>query len=303
MVAVVPGTALGFESIDSVWLTGMPSSAGCAQPSPLCFDCDTFSVTLKFTYHTSNAPVTYKTHLWIYEDDWPSNNEVLKSWSGNVTYSSEDSTKKMDFTNVAIGVQTCADIAGLGSKGEFYARVWVESDWTDEDEDSDMYYVTDSSGALVEITETNLEPGDGYVDIGWATTLEQDNAGWNVYRSATELPLTRLNEELLPAYQYQYLFSDGKVLNGERYNYYVEDVGLDGVATRHFMGWATPSPADFDGSCRIDGQDLIWLSASIEGCEDQLGRWDYSDLNEDGVVDELDWQIFDEYYGQSMRGN
>ena len=303
VAALVPGTVFGLESIDAISLVGMPSSAGCAQPSPLCFQCDTFNITVKWNYHTSEAPVTYKTHIWIYEDDWPSSNEVLGSWTGDVMYSYVDSETTLTFTNVAIGVETCADAGGIGNKGEFYARVWIESASWDEDENSSTYYVTDSSGALVEITEMHLEPGNGNVSISWDTSLEQDNAGWNIYRSSAESEVVKINSEIIPAYQYQYSITDGPVSNGEIVYYYIEDVGTDGLSTRHYMGWAMPSPTDFDGSYRIDGQDLIFLSASIGSGEEQVGSWAFGDVNEDGTIDEYDWHMFSDYYGHSTRRN
>jgi hypothetical protein len=80
--------------------------------------------------------------------------------------------------------------------------------------------------------------GTGVV-LSWESVTESDNAGFNVYRAASpEGPWTRLNETLIASAApgsvegrvYQWL--DAAPV-GQALYYQLEDVALDGMATRH----------------------------------------------------------------------
>lgn len=81
--------------------------------------------------------------------------------------------------------------------------------------------------------------GDG-VMLAWETVSEQDNVGFNVYRSdGSEVEWKRLNDTLIPAASPGssqgnfYTWIDRMADPGSTYWYMLEDVTVDGVATQH----------------------------------------------------------------------
>ena len=109
-----------------------------------------------------------------------------------------------------------------------------------------------------------ISPADGVV-ITWETVSEQNNAGFNLYRAeSAEGPWTRLNETLIAAQApgssegRTYQWVDQPVVEaGVTLYYQLEDLALDGTATRHApVEVALPAPnavslSGFAGSAGI----------------------------------------------------
>jgi hypothetical protein len=97
---------------------------------------------------------------------------------------------------------------------------------------------------------------EGRIEVEWSTAAEVDNAGFNVYRSeGKEAVMTILNGGMIPARGdevkgAEYSYTDYAVAEGITYNYWLEDVDLDGKATLHgpvFVSTASVSgiPSEF----------------------------------------------------------
>ena len=77
---------------------------------------------------------------------------------------------------------------------------------------------------------------DGTVILEWATDMEIDNVGFNIWRSETEDgSYIKITDSLIPAQGggYQYMFTDDTVVKGKTYYYKLEDIDLSGVSTFH----------------------------------------------------------------------
>jgi len=79
-----------------------------------------------------------------------------------------------------------------------------------------------------------------HILLAWATAIEIDNLGFNVYRaSAPQGTRIRLNASLIPtqapgsAVGADYAFVDRAVEPGLAYYYWLEDVDVEGTATLH----------------------------------------------------------------------
>ena len=85
----------------------------------------------------------------------------------------------------------------------------------------------------VDLGDFYAEASDGEIVVGWRTSREKNNAGWNLYRSADGGGYARLNDALIEPYQYDYEYIDADVEAGVSYCYKLEAVELDG-STREF---------------------------------------------------------------------
>jgi hypothetical protein len=80
---------------------------------------------------------------------------------------------------------------------------------------------------------------EGRITLRWRTASEQDNLGFNVYRSdTTEGPWTKLNSDLIPGQGttskvHQYEFVDQPVERFRSYYYYLESISTAGIAERY----------------------------------------------------------------------
>jgi hypothetical protein len=105
----------------------------------------------------------------------------------------------------------------------------------------------------VELYELKGEPRRGYVVLTWSTASEQDNYGFNVYRSDSEDgAYAKINDELIPGHgttssPNSYVFADYEVAKGNTYYYKIEDVGVDGSGTLHGPV-AVPTDGDVSSS-------------------------------------------------------
>ena len=77
------------------------------------------------------------------------------------------------------------------------------------------------------------------VKLTWVTNTEIDNSGFNLYRKGKNGPLQKLNAVLIAAQQpgsssgHTYTYLDKTVKPGQTYAYYLDDVSMEGVPTRH----------------------------------------------------------------------
>jgi hypothetical protein len=89
---------------------------------------------------------------------------------------------------------------------------------------------------LVEADETT---NPGRITLRWRTASEQDNLGFNLYRSdSQDGPWTRINQELIPgqgttSQVHQYEYVDQPVERFRPYYYYLESISTQGVAERY----------------------------------------------------------------------
>jgi hypothetical protein len=96
------------------------------------------------------------------------------------------------------------------------------------------------SPLAVELASFTAQASADGVTLAWETVSETANAGFNVYRGAAATgPWQRLNAALIPAAApgssagHAYAWTDASGGPGQRYWYLLEDVALDGAATRH----------------------------------------------------------------------
>lgn len=84
-----------------------------------------------------------------------------------------------------------------------------------------------------------MNPLQTRVVIQWQTASEVNTAGFNVYRSESPAgPYAKLNERLIPPSANPlsggtYRYEDVTATPGQTFYYQLEDVELNGVATRH----------------------------------------------------------------------
>jgi hypothetical protein len=91
----------------------------------------------------------------------------------------------------------------------------------------------------VELAAFDVEAQGDDIVLSWQTATELDNLGFNIYRAdSADGPQTRVNERLIPAQGAgdvggaSYSFVDETAATGRTYYYWLEDVDVDGVATK-----------------------------------------------------------------------
>ena len=69
------------------------------------------------------------------------------------------------------------------------------------------------------------------VDLNWRTASEQDNLGFNLYRSThREGDYTQINDMMIPSNTLgEYSYKDVNILSGTRYYYKLEDINISGA--------------------------------------------------------------------------
>ena len=99
---------------------------------------------------------------------------------------------------------------------------------------------------VIELSSFTATPFRLTVIVEWSTESEIDNAGFNLYRSASEVgEYIKINASLIPAQSsptqgasYEYI--DKGVKNRRTYYYKLEDIDLNGTSTFHGPIAATP---------------------------------------------------------------
>ncbi|MFH1636597.1 MAG: hypothetical protein ABIG63_21660 [Chloroflexota bacterium] len=102
-----------------------------------------------------------------------------------------------------------------------------------------------SQQTLIELASFTATVHDGYVLLQWETISEIDNAGFNLWRSASAGgEYVKLNAKLIPAQGgpalgASYTYQDTTVTEGMTYYYKLEDVDTHGVSTLHGPAWVS----------------------------------------------------------------
>lgn len=111
---------------------------------------------------------------------------------------------------------------------------------------SSIFFFENTGETLIELSGFSARGKNGAVILQWETAAEIDNQGFNIYRAASaDGDYVKINQSLIPACGSvtggaDYSFTDTGVRNGRTYFYKLEDVDLDGNATRHGPQKATP---------------------------------------------------------------
>jgi hypothetical protein len=103
--------------------------------------------------------------------------------------------------------------------------------------------VVDSAVVLTEFTVawTSTEQGAMGMVLRWETASEVDNLGFNIYRASNQDgPWTMLNKQLIPSLVPPggpvgagYEWTDREAKQGQNIFYLLEDVDVNGTATKH----------------------------------------------------------------------
>ncbi len=102
-------------------------------------------------------------------------------------------------------------------------------------------HVLETAGCptIVDLADFSAQPGRNKITLTWKTASEIDTAGFNLYRSESEKgEYKKINEALIPSRGSstegaEYVFVDTQLKNRKRYYYTLEDIDINGTATRH----------------------------------------------------------------------
>ncbi len=142
-----------------------------------------------------------------------------------------------------MGPATSAATTGWATSQNLYATTSVAS------------FRVEVSGTTVpvELCELQGRVRQGYIVLNWSTASEEDNLGFNVYRSDTaDGVYARINDELIPGHgttlePQNYVFGDYQIETNHTYYYKIEDVAADGSTLFHGPV-AVPTGANFTSS-------------------------------------------------------
>jgi len=203
-----------------------------------CFESDNHSIGGS---GSSNTFQYYYCDQFMYEGppyDYP-------FYKAEIVYSFQTSagcnvTAGVDYSNTYLfaldsqyGCRSSSCVEGGSDSITFYAAAghlyYIVADSADPSAGSYQLSVDCDTSVGLEGFDAHAERGK--IAVEWWTSFEHDLAGWNLYRVAgDELP-TRVNEELIAPYQYDYRFIDGAAAAGREVCYYLEAVSLSGEAT------------------------------------------------------------------------
>ena len=123
----------------------------------------------------------------------------------------------------------------------------------------------------VEVREITAEMIDGEMAVRWRTSLEQGNAGWNLYRAlGVSEEYEAVNDELIEPYQYEYAFFDPDVEYETIHCYRLEAIDLEGNGQFYGPRCVTPRLAQsedgegFIGSDQGETEDSEEASAPVD---------------------------------------
>jgi Peptidase family C25 len=113
------------------------------------------------------------------------------------------------------------------------------------DTQSAVFYVL--STTLIALKYFEAIAYDSAVAVTWESTFELENLGYNIYRRVEgQGELQQINLMLIPAAAgavagAEYMFIDLTAVNGERYEYYLEDIQFDFTRRNHGPLYASPA--------------------------------------------------------------
>lgn len=139
----------------------------------------------------------------------------------------------------------------------------------------DFFYQDDfgflsASPTVVDLVDARAEVDGGHASVSWATLMERDNAGFNLYRaSALNAPRTKVNTALITGVGdgggSAYAFSDPAPLATGANYYWIEDVEYDGTVRLHDPVLVTvgveTSNVETIGSTVVEGSGLYAITA------------------------------------------
>jgi hypothetical protein len=138
--------------------------------------------------------------------------------------------------------------------------------------DERTYVLKINDPTAVTLAEFYAEQMGDYVRVTWETASELDNVGFNLWRGVSpDGPDTKLNDLLIPSQSlgnpggFTYTWDDdADLVPGTTYYYWVEDVDVNNVATRHgpvSVDFVVPTAVTLSGlqASPAAGMALPWL--------------------------------------------
>ncbi|BAP54825.1 hypothetical protein THII_0528 [Thioploca ingrica] len=108
--------------------------------------------------------------------------------------------------------------------------------------------------------------------LSWNTTIELDNAGFNVWRRIPNGPWEKINDTLIPARGEgsTYTFIDSSAILGQNYEYRLEDIDMSGSNTFHYPEGIAPmidliSPVDGAILSAVTVPVFQWNTTNYDG--------------------------------------
>ena len=161
---------------------------------------------------------------------------------------------------------------------------------------NDYEVVRSTSPLAVTLAAFTAEIVNGHVVLNWETGSELNNRGFNLWRGTSPAgPDTQLNQTLIPSQSqgnpsgFEYTWTDQSALTvGVTYYYWLEDVSIAGVVTRHgpvsitFVNPLAVSLASFDAvqvndtTVRVSWEtvnEIDLLGFNLYRAETQDGPW------------------------------
>jgi hypothetical protein len=128
------------------------------------------------------------------------------------------------------------------------------------------YALADAGALAVNLASFEAEAQADHILVTWETTSELNNRGFNLYRGTSDAgPDIQLNETLIPSQSqgnpsgFIYTWEDRRDLTpGTTYFYWLDDVDITGVVTRH-----GPVSATYQGPTAVTLSELQASSVSI----------------------------------------
>ena len=164
---------------------------------------------------------------------------------GSVDYHYGETTEKKKFYGWCFEVNTSAQ-GGFGPPEEYIAPTCAEHEgvflWF-------LEYMRDFVG--VELASFEGRAVDARALLTWTTASEYNHAGFNLYReeAGADRPRVKVNDALIVGSS-PYRYVDASVERGAGYEYYLEDVDLNGKGTLH-------------GPARVDMQSGVKASFAL----------------------------------------
>jgi len=191
-------------------------------------ECSSADATVYWTFEGDHTEA-YQTHVYIYEKDAITDDIVYRggssyaSWTGSITYYSGSNNHSHLFTDCQFGYETCID---PGDTGEFEGRVWIESDFTDEDEWSDKKYCSETVGV-----SNVVETGQHIITV--LNYNKSDYLGWNLFGcSKNGNDLVKINERII--LKHSFSLGDNDLIKLQRNYYKIETINL--IGDKEFLG-------------------------------------------------------------------